>query len=128
MLVSYALVTLDNTKTFLGIADHTKDALLEMLINMATDYVESQTGRRFVSTVHTQEEFDGTGTHQLNLKAFPIITFSLLEVNSAADNSDDWSTVNASEYCVDLETGIISKTSTFTDNDEANDDEDSLSD
>ena len=37
-LTAYALVSLDNTKTFLGINDNSKDDLLKMLINMATDY------------------------------------------------------------------------------------------
>lgn len=122
-LVSYALVTLDNTKTFLGITNNEKNELLKMLINMSTDYIESQTGRRFVSTTHTQEEYDGTGTYELNLKAFPIITFTSLEVNNAADNSDNWSTIDSSNYWVDSVTGIITKTSGFTEVTDARDEE-----
>lgn len=126
-LVSYALVSLDNTKTFLGISDHTKDEKLKLLINMATDYIESQTGRRFVSTVHTQEEFDGTGSNQISLKHFPVITFTLLEVNNSSNNTDSWTTIDASNYWVDSDTGIITKTSGFIDFADT-DDEETLSD
>lgn len=126
-LVSYALVTLDNTKTFLGITDHTKDEKIKLLINMATDYIESQTGRRFVSVVHTQEEYDGTGNNQLQLKAFPIISFTKLEVNNASDNSDSWSEISSSDYWADTNTGIITRTSSFLDFDESVDGEETLS-
>jgi len=126
-LLAYALVTLDNTKTFLGISDHTKDDKIKLLINMATDYIESQTGRRYVSTVHTSEEYDGTGTQQIQLKAFPVITFTSLEVNNASDNSESWSTISSSDYWVDTDTGIITRTSSFLDFDDSEDGEETLS-
>jgi hypothetical protein len=126
-LLSYALVSLDNAKVFLGINDNSKDELLKMLINISTDYIESQTGRRFVSAVHTQEKYDGTGNQQLKLNAFPIITFTLLEVNNASDNSSSWNTISSSDYWVDSDTGIITRTSTFLDFDESVDGEETLS-
>lgn len=127
-LVSYALVTLDDTKTFLGITGNTKDEVLKMCINIATDYIESQTGRRFVSTVHTDETLNGTGTHQLALKDYPIITFSQLQVNGNLDNSANWSTVGSDEYWVDEATGVITKISSFSDLDEQSDDGEAFSD
>ncbi len=126
-LVAYSLVTLANTKTFLGILNNEKDAVLEMLINMATDYIESQTGRRFVSTVHTQEEYDGTGTYELSLKAFPIITFTKLEFNNASDNSDDWEDVDAEDYWVDTDTGIVTMITNFDEMSESLNNDDELS-
>lgn len=126
-LVAYALVTLDDTKTFLGITNNTQDEKLKMLINMATDYIESQTGRRFVSTVHTNEEFDGSGTFNLTLN-HPIVSFTQLQVNSNFDNSDNWQTVDSSEYWIDNETGIITKISSFSDFDEENENGEALSD
>lgn len=114
-LVSYALVSLDNTKSFLAITNHDYDDLLRILINQATEYIESYCGgKRFASTVHTNEEYDGNGMYELNLKHYPIITFTSLAENNATDNSDDWSTVDANEYWMDTDTGIITKTSTFT--------------
>lgn len=122
-LVAHALVTLDDTKTFLGITDNSKDAILTMMINMATDYIESQTGRRFVSTAHADEEFDGTGTQQLPLKAYPVLTFTQLQVNNSSNNVESWSTIDATNYWVDETTGIITKTDSFTDFVDTNDEE-----
>ena len=122
-LVTYALVSLDNTKTFLNVSNNTQDEKIKMLINMATDYIESQTGRRFTSTVHTNETFDGTGTRQLNLKSFPLVSFTKLEINNTANNSDSWTTIDSDNYWVDLETGIVTKTSSFTDFSDTGDEE-----
>lgn len=112
-LVSYALVTLGNTKTFLGINNSDKDELLTMLINMSTDYLETKCGRRFASTVYTQEEYTGSGNNELVLEQFPIISFTSLEHNQAVNNSDDWDVADAEDYWVDSNSGTITKTSTF---------------
>lgn len=112
-LVSYALATLGNAKTFLGITNSDKDEVLEMLINQATDYLETKCGRRFASTTYTEQEYDGNGTVELKLQQFPVITFTTLQKNRATDNSDDWETVDTDDYWVENETGIITKTSKF---------------
>lgn len=124
-LVSYALVTLADLKTVLGITNNSKDALLEMMINVSTDYIQTQTGNFFKSTAYTNEEYDGTGTDRLILKHSPIVAFTKLEVNTTATNTDSWSEVSDSLYWVDNELGIITRTSQFkefsesTENDEA---------
>lgn len=114
-LLSYALVTLADTKQFLGIDNNEQDDTIKLLINMATDYIEKKTNRRFKSTVYTDEEYDGTGKFELKLKQFPVITFTQLQKNNATDNTDSWETINATDYWVDLETGIITRTSEFLD-------------
>lgn len=119
-LVSYALVTLDDTKLFLGISDHTKDEKLKLLINMATDYIESQTGRRFKRTTYTDAKFDGTGTRELFLN-YPILSFTSLSVNTGSDNSENWNTVGANDYWVDNVTGAITRTSDFSEFDDTMD-------
>lgn len=126
-LVSYALVTLADTKTFLGIGNSTKDAVLEMLINVSTDYIQTQTGGFFKNTEYTAEEYDGTGTDQLTLKHFPVTAFTKLEVNNATDNTESWSEISESDYWVDTDTGIITKTTGFRDFDEGNEDDEALS-
>jgi len=126
-LVAYALVTLEDTKVFLSIDNNSKDDLLKMLINMATDYIESQTGRRFTSDVHTNETYDGSGSHQIQLTGFPVVSFTKLEVNNASGNVDDWKTVNTSDYWVDNETGVVTKMSDFADFTEGTEDESDLS-
>jgi len=122
------LCTLANVKTFLGIDNNEKDDVLNMLINMASDYIESQCGRTFSSDTYTQEEYDGTGTYEIKLKNYPVITFTKLEVNGNEDNSDNWSDVDSSEYWVDLPSGIITKTSGYEDTSDSINDEDELSD
>lgn len=125
-LVTYALVTLDNCKTFLGITNDSQNELLKFLINMATDYIESETGIRFKSTAYANEEYDGTGTRELKLKHFPVTAFTKLEVNNASDNTDSWETIDSKNYWVDNDTGIITRTSAFADFDD--DDPKGLSD
>jgi hypothetical protein len=112
-LVSYALVSLGNTKTFLGINNSDKDELLSMLINMATDYLETKCGRRFKETSYTSEEYDGTGNKELVLKQYPIISFTSLQRNRSADNSDDWETIDTEDYWYDTNTAVVTKTSVF---------------
>lgn len=126
-LVSYALVTLADTKTFLGISDSSKDAVLEMLINIATDYIQTQTGVFFKSATYSLEEYDGTGTDQIQLRHFPVTAFTKLEVNNATDNTEAWSEISTTDYWVDTDTGIITKTTQFRDFDEGNEDDESLS-
>jgi len=113
-LVSYALVTLDNTKTFLGISTHEKDELLKMLINMSTDFIETKCGRRFASTVYTDSKYNGTGNNELVLTQFPVISFTSLYRNTSCDNSDNWELIDSSDYWIDLSSGVISKTSIFS--------------
>lgn len=112
-LLAYALATLADTKSFLGINNSSNDSRLEMLINMATVYLETLTNRRFASTVYTDEKYDGTGKRELQLKKFPIISFTQLQKNRATDNSDDWETIDSSDYWVDNDNGIITMTSPF---------------
>ena len=113
MLESYALVTVDNAKDFLGITNGDSDSLLEMLINQMTDYIETYCDRRFITTTYTDVEYDGTGTYELQLEQYPVITFTQLEVNNAVDNTDSWSDVDTDDYWVDNDNGIITKTSLF---------------
>jgi hypothetical protein len=115
------LATLNDTKTFLGITGSSQDSAITMLLQQATAYIEMKCGRTFASTVYTNEKYDGTGTRELKLNQYPIVTFTKLEKNNATDNSDDWDEIDSEDYWVDLTTGIISLTTDFLDWD---DDED----
>lgn len=127
-LADNALVTLAGTKTFLGITDSSRDAVLEILINTASDYIEKRTGRKFSETDYEQETYDGTGTDQIQLKNYPVVAFTKLEVNNTSNNSDSWSEIPESEYWVDTETGIITKTGAFVGSDFNSELAESLSD
>jgi hypothetical protein len=114
-LVSYAIVSLDNVKSFIGITNSQHDELLKFLINQATDYIESYTGRRFVDTTYTEEKYDGNATQDLVLKQFPVTateTFKL-EKNNNFDNTDNWEEVDTDNYWVDNSEGCVHKISLF---------------
>ena len=106
-LHSYALTSLADLKLFLDITTSAKDDLLRLLINCTTDFIEKYCGRRFKSTVYTNEEYDGTGTPDLPLNQYPIITFTTLSVNNYVDNQDDWETVASTDYFVYTNEGML---------------------
>jgi len=69
---SYALCTLAQVKTTLGITDSANDDILTRLINATTDYIESYCDRRFALTQYTDEYYNGYGDDELVLRQFPI--------------------------------------------------------
>lgn len=96
MLVSYALTSLANLKEYLGITDNSKDNLLENIINRATDMIENYCdGRRFVSTLYTNEEYDGTGTFFINARNFPITALNAYERNQGNVGDTDWESLQS---------------------------------
>jgi len=117
------LATLADTKTFLGINDNTKDAVLTILLNQASAYLEKLCGRTFSETVHTYEKHDGTGHRELRLDHFPVIVppAVVLQKNRATDNTDDWETIDTENYWVNEDDGIITMTSAFLDFDDQDD-------
>lgn len=98
MIHSYALTTVAKLRIFLRGAGDGEGELLELLINMTTDFIETYCDRRFASTVYTDEEYDGTGMRDLLLNNYPIISVTRLQLNNAADNSDDWEDVDVEDY------------------------------
>lgn len=109
-----ALTTLARAKVFLGIGTTTKDDLLTQLINQATGFIERYTKRNLTSQTYTNLEMDGTGTQSLLLPHYPVRTFTILEVNQATDNTDDWTTIDAADYFVDTDSGLIRRVTKFT--------------
>jgi len=91
---SYALISLDDVKTLLGITDDSEDASLTLLINNASDIIESYCNdRRFASTVHTNEEYDGTGTGHLALKDYPVTTLTQVDRRSGDFKTPGWDSI-----------------------------------
>jgi len=104
-LVSYALVTLANLKEVLGITTSDDDELLTNIINRVTDIIESYcNGRRFASTVHTQEEYNGTGTKLINARHFPITAVTSYQENNGTPGTADWDDLQ-SDYVKYIDTG-----------------------
>lgn len=71
---AYALTTLAELKTYMGITGVAEDTLLESLIDAATDLIELFCNRRFKKTTYTDELYDGNGKTILFMKNYPIVT------------------------------------------------------
>lgn len=110
-----SLVTLENVKTFLGITGTSKDSLLNLLIPQASSMFETLVDRTFDQTTYTNEEYDGSGNREIQLDHYPVITFTMLEKRNTFDNKDDWEEINSTDYWVDNDTGIITRTTNFLD-------------
>jgi len=62
-LLPYALTSVADVKTYLGITVTSDDALLEMFINQGTDWIESYCGnRRFLDSTYTDEVYESQFT------------------------------------------------------------------
>jgi hypothetical protein len=96
-LVSHALVSLQDTKTYLGTTSLSDDQI-KLYINVATDMIETATGRRFKQTTYTDQVFDGNGENEVLLPQYPVISFTSLGKNGAHNNSADWEVVGAEDY------------------------------
>lgn len=72
-----ALTTLDALKTSLGIdpdeEDAQRDATLVQLINAASAWLETRLGRKLGKSTYRQR-YCGTGTQQLSLEQYPIVS------------------------------------------------------
>jgi len=109
-LESYALIALDDVKESLGISDASKDNILTRYINYATDLIEKYcNNRRFKETTYTDEEVNGSGTHYLNLKHFPVTSITKLEYRTSSDYSaSDFDQVDTSDYILESsDSGMI---------------------
>lgn len=110
-LNSWALTSVADVKESLGITGTSQNNLIIRKINQATDMIESYCGKtndqHFISTTYTSEEYDGTGTNQLILKNRPVISLSNFSERNTTENSNDWTTIETTDYFVDLNAGVI---------------------
>jgi hypothetical protein len=108
-LLSYALTDVASVKESLGIASSvtTYDNLITRKINQATLAIENYCGRRFASTVYTDEDYNGTQIDQIVLKNRPVIGTPVLEVRDTTLNEDDFTTVEATLLFTNANAGIL---------------------
>ncbi len=105
---TYALTSVARLKDFLGITVSTYDAILEILINSVSDFVENECDRRFKKTAYSGTKLDGAGKNELILPQWPVTTFTKLYERDTTEYGDDsWDTVDSGDYRVDLDAGII---------------------
>jgi len=99
-LADNALTTLEDTKNMLGIAeddaDPQRDAVIAMLINSASSWVERMTGRTLGKRTYLQQ-YDAIGAQELVLRQWPILAVEyVLDTQAGAE-------IPAEEY--DINTG-----------------------
>ena len=76
-----ALTTLERVKDWLGLTVATHDAILERLIDAASDAIEKYCGRYFVSTSRA-ERYDGTGDQYLYLDYLPLTAITRVSIGT----------------------------------------------
>lgn len=110
-IITDALTTLPRQKAFSEIrsANTAYDAILEVLIGQASKTLENYTNRRFRRQTYTNQVYDGTGSHTLNLEQYPVIASEpfTIQVRNAVSNIDDWDTIDSEDYFIHYDEGIV---------------------
>lgn len=109
MIVSYGLTTLSRAKNFMEIGGAQDDSLIESLINMVSDFVESYCDRRFISTAYSNEVYDGNGMTELLVRQYPVSSSAsfTLQRRDTIDNNGSFTTIDSEDYFVKYNEGII---------------------
>lgn len=90
----------------------TQTTVMENMINMMTNFIESYCGRRFMQTAYTSETYDGPQSETLLLKNYPIsttATFALYSRDSSA-NEDEWEEIDSTDYFIYYDEGYVNLT------------------
>ena len=106
---TYSLTTVARFKSFIKKTTNEDDTLIEILINVVTDFVERFCDRRFLRTTYTNEVYDGLGTDKLLLKQYPVISASAfsLDQRDTPLNENQWSAIDTNLYHIDWNAGIV---------------------
>lgn len=106
---TYGLTTLARAKNFMEIGGAGDDGLIESLINMVSDFIESYCDRRFIQTAYSNEVYDGNGMTELLLKQYPVASASsfTLQRRDTVDNNSSFSTIASQDYFVKYNEGIV---------------------
>ncbi len=75
---SYALVTLAQVKTYLGIVDEDHDQILTALVDRASGYIERYCNRKFKTRSYGREVYQGHGMRRLILDQYPVTAVTRL--------------------------------------------------
>ncbi len=78
---AFALVTLANTKTYLGLGDTSFDSVLEMLIDATSEQFNAYTDRVLINATYTSLLLDGNEKEILYLPNAPITTLTSVYEN-----------------------------------------------
>lgn len=116
-LYAWALTSLSDVKESLGITDGSKDSLITRKINQATDMIEGYVGldhdHHLKETTYTNEEYAGTGTIDLILKARPVTAVSSIQARDSITNDPNFTTLDTENYFIDEHSGVVGGLSSF---------------
>lgn len=99
------LVTLAAARAWLGATDGSEDARIVQVADGVSERVESYCARAFVT--RTFDEFhNGSGTRQLLLRRYPVVTIASLTVKDSP-TSTPTSLVQGTDYDIERTTGRI---------------------
>lgn len=109
-LGSNALTTLEDTLTFLGMDPEGEEVTtivknnISLMINAASSYIETQTGRKFQKKERT-ERYTGNGSQKLVLNHYPIKSIGIIRDISSGE------IIGENAYCLENEgeSGILHK-------------------
>jgi hypothetical protein len=99
-LLSYALTTVQRVKDRLAISASGHDDVIRRLINSATDFIESQTNRRFKETTYENEVYSLFGANQdmVFLKQAPVISITSAQYRAGTPSNPSWTNFYADDY------------------------------
>jgi len=99
-LADNALTTLADLKTQLGISGATEDNELTRIINVASQTLENQIGRKLYYEASISEDLGGYGTPQLALSRTPLVSITSVTFDSTTVPAADYETYS-------LDAGLI---------------------
>ena len=110
-MIAYALTTRERLIAFLELTNVTagQNAVLDLCIESATEFVEKYCDRRFMKTTYAAELHSGNGSKTLLLDNHPVISTEdvALYERQTDLNVDSWSTISSSYYFVDYDSGLL---------------------
>lgn len=89
-LEANALCTVAQVKSYMNIpeSDTSYDSLFELLINSASDEIETYVGTNIINVEHT-DKYDGSGGHVLIPDHFPIVSVTTFQVDNEDVGTED---------------------------------------
>lgn len=99
-ILAYALTTVQRVKDRLAITVAGHDTLIQRLINGATDFIESETNRRFKESTYTNEIYSLHGAKQdmVFLKQTPVSALASAQYRAGTVSTPQWTDFITDDY------------------------------
>ena len=91
------IITLSEFKDYLWITDTSQDALLNILLNSANDFVESYIGRKIAEATYTEYK-DWDGQRIILLDNYPVNTITSFQFNKWTIETPDFEDIDENSY------------------------------